>query len=84
MTTKAPDAKCHLSVCGGPHGEKTTLNIGDTLVNVDVGSIDGSVTKVRKIGHVHEYPTMHHFGNPRHIQSMIAYMTLTEYFWKFH
>ena len=25
------------------------------------------------IGHVNEYPTMHHFGNPIHIQSMIAY-----------
>ena len=25
------------------------------------------------IGHVNEYPTMHHFGIPRHSQSMIAY-----------
>ena len=33
-------------------------------------------------GHVNEYPTMHCFGNPRHTQSMIAYMILTEYFWK--
>ena len=35
------------------------------------------------IGHVNEYPTMHYFGNPRHTQSMIAYIILTEYFWKF-
>ena len=28
------------------------------------------------IGHVNEYPTMHYFGNPRHAQSMIAYMIL--------
>ena len=35
------------------------------------------------IGHVNEYPTMHYFGNPGHTQSMIAYMILTEYFWKF-
>ena len=26
------------------------------------------------IGHVNEYPTMHYFGNPRHTQSMVAYM----------
>ena len=25
------------------------------------------------IRHVNEYPTMHHFGNPGHTQSMIAY-----------
>ena len=35
------------------------------------------------IGHVNEYPTMHYFGNPRHTQPMIAYIILTEYFWKF-
>ena len=35
------------------------------------------------IGHVKEYPTMHYFGNPRHTQSMITYMILSEYFWKF-
>ena len=35
------------------------------------------------IGHVNEYHTMHYFGNPRHTQSMIAYMILTERFWKF-
>ena len=35
------------------------------------------------IGHVNEYPAMHYFGNPRHTQSMIEYMILTEYFWKF-
>ena len=34
-------------------------------------------------GHVDEYPTMHYFGIPRHILSMIAYKILTEYFWKF-
>ena len=35
------------------------------------------------IGYVNEYPTMHYFGLPRHTQSMIAYKTLSEYFWKF-
>ena len=30
------------------------------------------------IGHVYEYPVMHYFENPRHTQSMIAYMILTE------
>ena len=35
------------------------------------------------IGRVNEYPTIHYFGNPRHTQSMVAYMILTEYFWKF-
>ena len=29
------------------------------------------------------YPTMYYIGNPRHTQSMIAYMFLTEYFWIF-
>ena len=36
-----------------------------------------------KTGHVNEYPTMYYFGNPGHTQSMIAYMILIEYFWKF-
>ena len=36
-----------------------------------------------RIGHVNEYPTMHYFGIPGHIQSMIAYNLLPEYFWKF-
>ena len=37
------------------------------------------------IGHVNEYliPTMYYFGNPRHTQSMIAFVILTEYIWKF-
>ena len=35
------------------------------------------------IGLVNEYPTMHYFGNPRHTQSMIAYVILTGYLWKF-
>ena len=30
-----------------------------------------------RIGHVDEYPTMHYFGNPRHTQSVVAYMFLT-------
>ena len=30
------------------------------------------------IGYVNEYPTMHCFGNPRHTQSMIAYV----WFWR--
>ena len=32
---------------------------------------------------VNEYPTMHYFGNSRHTQTLIAYMILTEYLWKF-
>ena len=39
-----------------------------------------------QMGHVSEYPIiciMHYFGNSGHIQSMIAHMSLTEYFWKF-
>ena len=36
------------------------------------------------IGNVHEYPTMHYLGIPRHTPSMIAYKILTEYFWKIH
>ena len=35
------------------------------------------------IVHVNEYPTMHYFGNSRNAESMIAYMFLNEYFWKF-
>ena len=31
------------------------------------------------LGHVNEYPAMHYFGNPRHSQSMITYIILTEY-----
>ena len=38
---------------------------------------------ISKIEHVYEYPTMYDLGNPRHTQSMIAYMILSEYFWKF-
>ena len=38
------------------------------------------MNKIVWIGHVNEYPTMHYFGNPRHTQSMIGYMILTEYF----
>ena len=36
-----------------------------------------------RIERVNEYPTMHYFGDPRHTQSMIAYMIFTEYFWNF-
>ena len=35
------------------------------------------------IGHVNEYPALHYFWNPRHTQPMIAYIIMTEYFWKF-
>ena len=35
------------------------------------------------IGYVNKDPIMHHFGNPRHTQSMIVYIILTENFWKF-
>ena len=41
------------------------------------------LTLTLTIGHVNDYPTMHDFGNPGHIQSMIAYTILTEYFLKF-
>ena len=30
------------------------------------------------IGHVYEYPAVKYFENPRHTQSMIAYMVLTK------
>lgn len=49
VTPKAPDAKCQLTVCGEPPSEKITLNIGDTLVEVVAGSIDGTATKVLHI-----------------------------------
>ena len=35
------------------------------------------------IGYVNKDPIMHHFGDPRHTQSMIVYIILTENFWKF-
>ena len=35
------------------------------------------------MGHVNEYATMHYFGNPKHSQSMIAYMILNEYLLNF-
>ena len=41
------------------------------------------ITYINTHGHVNEYPKMHYYGNPRHTQSMIAYMILTECFWKF-
>ena len=37
----------------------------------------------KRIGQVNEYPAMHYFGNPCNTQSMIAYIILTKYFWKF-
>ncbi|KAF6021903.1 hypothetical protein EB796_019780 [Bugula neritina] len=49
VTATPPDAKCQLSVGGKAAGEKTTLNIGDTLIEVTVGSIDGTVTKTYKL-----------------------------------
>lgn len=47
ITAVAPDPKCQLTVGGKPSGEKTSLNIGETLVEIVVGSIDGSTSKVR-------------------------------------
>ena len=41
------------------------------------------ITYINTRGHVNEYPTTHYFGYPRHTQSMIAFIILTEYFWKF-
>ena len=35
------------------------------------------------IEHVHEYPTMHYFGIPRHTSSTIAYKISSECVWKF-
>ena len=37
--------------------------------------------KFNKKGNVNDYPTMHYFGIPRHIQSSVAYKILNEYFW---
>ena len=45
---------------------------GDEFEDVDTGN--NAV-----IRHVYEYPTMYYVGKPRHTQSMIAYMILTEY-----
>ena len=36
-----------------------------------------------KIRYFNEYPTMHYFGNPRHSESMKAYVIWAEYFWEF-
>ena len=41
------------------------------------------ILRSHSIGHDNGYPTLHYFGNPRHTQSMIAYMILTSYFWEF-
>lgn len=46
ISATAPDIKCQLTIDGKAPGEKTTLNIGETLVNIVVGSIDGSTSKV--------------------------------------
>ena len=48
-------------------------------------TVDGGVSDgvFLGIGHVNEYPTMHYTGIPRHTQSMIANMILTEYMRKF-
>ena len=35
------------------------------------------------IGYVNKYPTMHYFRNSIHTKTMISYMILTEYLWKF-
>ena len=51
-------------------------------VSIDTCMPDARCRKQR-IGHVNEYPTMHYFGNPKRTQSMIAYMILSEYLWKF-
>ena len=36
-----------------------------------------------QIRHVIEYPTMYYFGDPRHTQSLTAFMIFTEYSWEF-
>ena len=36
----------------------------------------------QRLGRANDHPTMLYFGNPRHTLSMIAYLILTEYFWK--
>ena len=49
---------------------------GDEFEDVDTGN--NAV-----IGLVYEYPTKYYAGNPRHTQSSIACMNLTEYLWNF-
>ena len=53
------------------------LQLSRTLTSIIV-MLDSQIT----IGHINAYPTMHHFGIPRHTHSMIAYKILTEYLWK--
>lgn len=47
VSATAPDSKCKLTVDGKSPGEATQLSIGDTRVEICVGSIDGSSTKVK-------------------------------------
>ena len=67
---------------------KQNQSIRSKLADLNkLSTIDGGVRDFVNfhffIGHVNKYPTMHSFGIPRHTQSMIAYKSLTEYFWKF-
>ena len=68
----------------------TCLTQPRLLIEISQGHIydmkqqwNGTNKKCASIGQVNEYPTMHYFGNLRHTQSMIAYMILTEHYWKF-
>ena len=51
----------------------TPLITGIRCINTHAGA--------HTIGHVNDYPTIHHLRIPRHTQSMIAEKILTEHFW---
>ena len=53
------------------------------VINVICDQSENHVINPMTVGHVNEYPTMHYFGNPQHTHSMIEFMILTKYFWKF-
>ena len=76
----------HLSTCVT---EIMTAPTAGTRMKVSVQLVSimlytsSSGERCRSIRYVDEYPTMHGFGNSRHTESMIAYISLTEYFWRF-
>ena len=60
-----------------------TFSIYIAVAIVHQSSMYSTVVLLMLKGNVNEYPIMHYFGNPRHTQSMKAYMILTKNFWKF-
>ncbi len=46
MTPKAPDKKTGVKVCGGDPGSEVNLNVGETCVEIEVTSADGSNKQV--------------------------------------